>query len=367
MTRVSVGFGVVLAAVAVLATPACKGGGSASAQQVVAGAPAGDVTEVSGDVRATRDGKTRPIAKGDVVSGDDVIATGGDGRVTIVLRHNHVPWSLGPNKEKKVADSAAWSAAAGASGETVSDDKSTAAGRHAERSATDTGASTESAHVDTSAVAAGSPAAPPPTTAAAAPPPPEQPGAPPAPPTVQPTAPPAATRQPTDSDKNAADQLGAALGGTQAVGGAPDRGTGGEGGVGMNGMGETGGMGGMGAPNGRTAPGGGGPIPRLTIGGVGASGGLDGDAVNRGLHIRAGGLKACYVKALQQNPSLAGMLEITLDIAADGKVVKAQVDGPSDLAAAEACMRRQLLAARFPAAQDATHASAKIVLAPESS
>jgi hypothetical protein len=125
---------------------ACKGDGVAAAVSVVPGAPAGDVTELAGAVHATRDGKTRAIAKGDVVSGDDVIATGDDGRVTIVLRHNGVTWSLGPRMEKKLADSAAWSAAKGAAAEVATDDKSAAAGRHAERSATDTAASTNADH-----------------------------------------------------------------------------------------------------------------------------------------------------------------------------------------------------------------------------
>src|SRR6185437_8469577 len=135
---------------------ACKGGSAPTGPAVVPGAPAGDVTEASGDVHATRDGKTRAIATGDVVAGDDVIATGDDGRVTIVLRHNQVPWSLGPNKSKKVGDSAAWAAAKGAKPEDVTDDHSAAAGRHAERSATETTASMDNASGAGSASAAGS-------------------------------------------------------------------------------------------------------------------------------------------------------------------------------------------------------------------
>ena len=144
----------VLAVVLVAPASACRSHDEASAPQIVPGAPAGDVTELSGDVKATRDGKPRALAKGDVVSGDDVIATGADGRVTIVLAHNQVAWSLGPNKEKKVGDSAAWAAAKGASPESVSDDKSGAAGRHAERSAADTVST--SGGGSGSAVAAGS-------------------------------------------------------------------------------------------------------------------------------------------------------------------------------------------------------------------
>jgi hypothetical protein len=133
----------IVIALIVLGAIACKGDGAPSAPAIVAGAPAGDVTEAAGDVKATRGGKTRAIAKGDVVAGDDVIATGADGRVTIVLRHNQVPWSLGPNLTKKVGDSAAWTAAKGAKPEDVTDDHSAAAGRHAERSATETAASTD--------------------------------------------------------------------------------------------------------------------------------------------------------------------------------------------------------------------------------
>jgi hypothetical protein len=142
-------------AAALAGATACKGDGKAAAMAVVPGAPAGDVTELAGDVRATRDGKTRPLAKGDVVSGDDVIATGADGRVTIVLRHNQVAWALGPGRQKRVGDSAAWAAAKGAAAEEVTDDKSAAAGRHAERNGADTAASTGAAGGG-SAVASGS-------------------------------------------------------------------------------------------------------------------------------------------------------------------------------------------------------------------
>lgn len=87
-----------------LAAAGCGGGGGASGPAVVAGAPAGDVTAVSGTVTATREGATRTLAQGDVVAGDDVIETGADGRIVIQLRHNLVPWTLGAGRKE------AWSA-----------------------------------------------------------------------------------------------------------------------------------------------------------------------------------------------------------------------------------------------------------------
>lgn len=157
----------VLASVA--AAVAC-GSGTSSGPAVVAGAAAGDVVEVSGTVTATRAGTPRPIAAGDVISGDDVIETGADGRVTITLRHNRVAWTLGPGKKEQVGASLAWRAptasqtAAGPTGE-----RSGAAGRHAEREAADTAAT---ANMEVAAAAPPAPAAaatPPPVSAPEAP------------------------------------------------------------------------------------------------------------------------------------------------------------------------------------------------------
>lgn len=115
----------------VTALAACKGkeGGPA----VQAGVAAGKVVELSGTVTAKRGTESRPLASGTEVSGDDVIETGADSSVSIVLAHNNATWSLGPNKREKVADSLAWSLAkvdqpAGGSVESTS-----AAGRHAEK------------------------------------------------------------------------------------------------------------------------------------------------------------------------------------------------------------------------------------------
>lgn len=114
---------------------------AASGPAVVAGATAGTVVDVAGGVTATRGGATRALAKGDAISGDDVIATGADGSVTIILAHNQARWTLAANKSYRVSDSIAWSlpktegSAAAVAGDTSS------AGRHSERQSADTAAS----------------------------------------------------------------------------------------------------------------------------------------------------------------------------------------------------------------------------------
>jgi hypothetical protein len=351
MKRVWIAVVIAMAAIA----PACKGGGGGV--EVVAGAPAGDVTEVSGDVHATRDGKTRAIAKGDVVAGDDVIATGDDGRVTIVLRHNQVPWSLGPNKSKKVADSAAWSAAKGASGEAITDDHSTAAGRHAERSATETGASLNAPAPPPAMAAPAAQPAPPPTTeeapapaAAAAPEPPpakvaaedkadekKEEAPPPAP------APARKAKAPDDDLlSDGENTIGANQGqlSTRAGGG--------------------GGVGGGVAPGAPSAS----PRGRITIGELSTSGSLSNDDATRAVRGRTGLFRACYQRELQRNPSLAGFLTMTISVGADGAVASSKVDGADDLADVRACIASQIGRMKFAPAKRSSTIKGKMVLAP---
>ena len=161
------------------------GGGKRDGAAAVAttGALVGSVLELEGAVTATRGGATRPLAVGDRVHDDDVIATG-TGRVAIKLDRNQVVWRLGPRLNQQVAQSSAWSApTATANTVATTDEHSAAAGRHAEREAADTAASA----VDTATRA---PAAQAPQAAAAVPrdtaadaPKPMSKGAPPAPPT----------------------------------------------------------------------------------------------------------------------------------------------------------------------------------------
>ncbi len=147
-----------------LAVTAC--GGPPDGPAVVAGVAAGDVGEVAGTVTATRAGQTRVLAAGGEVSGDDVIDTGADGRVTITLRHNGVPWTLGAGRKEAVGTSLAWRArrTAGQVG-AISGERSTAAGRHAEREAAETAAS--GAAPPAAAPAAAAPGGPAPTGTAA--------------------------------------------------------------------------------------------------------------------------------------------------------------------------------------------------------
>jgi hypothetical protein len=111
------------------------------APAVEPGAPAGDVREVTGTVTARRvDGPARELAAGDPVSSDDVIDTGAAGSVVIELRHNGARWSLAAGQSRRVSESAAWQAARRTEAAATSGDRSTAAGRQAEREGAETGA-----------------------------------------------------------------------------------------------------------------------------------------------------------------------------------------------------------------------------------
>jgi|JI10StandDraft_1071094.scaffolds.fasta_scaffold00098_27 hypothetical protein len=124
-----------------VAAVACGGKGGERAAVAVTGAEVGTVLEVEGDVTASRAGQARPLAVGQRVHDDDVVATGG-GRVAIQLDKNHVVWRLGPRLTQQVAQSSAWSAPmAQADVVAATDEHSAAAGRHAEREAADTAAS----------------------------------------------------------------------------------------------------------------------------------------------------------------------------------------------------------------------------------
>ncbi len=169
--------------VGVLAVSAVAGCGKKSddAPKVAVGTAAGKVIELSGKVSATRDGKTRDLAQGGEVFGDDQIETAADGAVTIELFHNGAHWSVIANKKARVDASLAWSLDKQAASKTV-EQSSAAAGRNAERSAADTAATAATeesapapkASADTGGGGPGGPApgAPAPAATTAAPPPP---------------------------------------------------------------------------------------------------------------------------------------------------------------------------------------------------
>ncbi len=163
------------------ALAACSG--DTAAPVVKPGVAAGKVLEVSGTVTATRGGTTRDLVAGDEVSGDDTIKTGPDGRIAILLDHNRARWELGASKTAVVSGSLAWTAARQAGGGGASDEATLAAGRHAEKTGADTGAT---------ALAPGQPGQAEPTPA------PEEAAQAAAPPAAEPTADRAPPAQPPD-------------------------------------------------------------------------------------------------------------------------------------------------------------------------
>jgi hypothetical protein len=343
---------VLLGCALALAMPVAACGSHEPAADVVPGAPAGDVTELAGDVHATRGGATRALAKGDVVSGDDVITTGADGRVTIVLRHNQVAWSLGPNLQKRVADSAAWAAAKGAASVAVTDDRSSAAGRHAERMAADTSA--------TSAVASGSAA-----------------GSGSASPDDQ------RAWEQNEADREAAKQKLEELQKERAdmeeraaaAKAAADKAERARGlhvsqecldnplAKGCDG-GEPSGGGGGGTRREACQCVAGDPLcsclgddatpPKGNIGSrdVQVQGGIDQAGFQRVVRAHVGDFRRCYEKLLQTQPAAAGKVRLHLTIGGDGKVTKVEVDGDAALAPTYDCMKAAARALRFPAPHD---------------
>ena len=103
--------------------------------------PAGEVTAVTGTVTATRaaaGSEARPLALAAPVFADDTVATGADAAVTIRLAHNGAAWSLDAGMARRVDQSVAWKAPASAGAgplASAGDERTAAAGRHAEASA----------------------------------------------------------------------------------------------------------------------------------------------------------------------------------------------------------------------------------------
>lgn len=332
------------------ATAACGGGGSGP--KVVAGAPAGDVTEVSGMVTATRDGKTRPLAVGDVVSGDDVVETGADGRVAIQLRHNLVPWTLGPGKKETVSASLAWKApratqtAAGPTGE-----RSGAAGRHAEREAADTSATAAAGGAAaTEEVAEKAKADEPAPAAATAPAPPEMPApkmavAEPTPPPPPPPPGPGGAAPHDEKTEEKISEVGDSFGagGLGLTGTGEGGGGSGEGRIGLG----TGGGGSIGG-NVRPQP----PKPMVRV--FAAKGGLETAVVTRVVRSRNARLTACVQPDVQSTTAPARAM-VRLKIRADGKVDEVQVSGVSG--AATDCLTKWMRATQFPKAKSETSVS----------
>jgi hypothetical protein len=124
-------------------TAACESGSSGQGKAPDTSAPAGKVVDIQGTVRARPvQGEARVLALGDEVRGADIIETGAEGSVQIVLYHNDAQWFLGPDKQRQVSESEAWRLPRQPRqpllARTGDSDPTAAAGRQAERQAADT-------------------------------------------------------------------------------------------------------------------------------------------------------------------------------------------------------------------------------------
>ena len=84
------------------------------------------------------------------------------------------------------------------------------------------------------------------------------------------------------------------------------------------------------------------PQHRVTIGAIGD------DAVNRVVRARAGLYRACYQKAVNRNPALAGRLDISMVVGSDGSVQNAMAGGSMGNAVSS-CIQANLRRLHFPA------------------
>ncbi|HVK75094.1 MAG TPA: hypothetical protein VM734_17315 [Kofleriaceae bacterium] len=350
-----------------LSTAAC-GSGASGGPAIVAGAPAGDVVEVAGKVTATRSGAVRDLAAGAEVSGDDVIETGADGRVTIKLRHNQVPWTLGPGRKEQVGGSLAWKAPK-ATGElaAVSGDRSTAAGRHAEREAADTGASADLAMAPAAAAAAPAAAAEPPAAMeeAEVPPPPPSPPPPPIEAIAERTPKRARGAAPAGKGAKLDEPFGEDLGVTGGLGltGTGEGGGGAGGGIGLGNVGTIGKGGGTGAGAGGYGSGPGAAkqpaAAQLAIGTVDVSGGLSRDLALKVVKANHNQLRYCAERAAVPEKLT---LVVELSVGADGKVTGATVQGVAGTLAG--CLRNAFTRMQFPVAGKASIATVELLHLP---
>jgi hypothetical protein len=123
--------------VALLAAGACQHPDKLPVDRQVAGT----VVELDGTITATSVAGTRTLHANDAIGEDETIDTH-EGRVVIVLTHNHARWELGPNHHGRVSESAAWKLALQDQPSIPVAQQSTPAGREAEPRAVDTAAST---------------------------------------------------------------------------------------------------------------------------------------------------------------------------------------------------------------------------------
>ncbi|HVO32196.1 MAG TPA: hypothetical protein VMV18_15745 [bacterium] len=130
------------ALVACAALCACKSASRGSTTD----APAGSVVGVSGAVTARRVPARSPraLSVNAPVFADDVVTTGSNGGVQIVLSRNHATWTLGPGQSRRVDSSVAWAAPEEAGTDLLlhsaeEKDSTHSAGRHGEHEGVSSG------------------------------------------------------------------------------------------------------------------------------------------------------------------------------------------------------------------------------------
>lgn len=347
---------------------ACGGDGSDS------GKPgpdevAGKVIQVAGAVSAERNGQTRTLTVGAAVHGGDTIKTAADGTVTIEIDHNKARWTLDSNKSRRLDQSVVWNAPKASAQELLArrqNDTTTAAGRHAERSAAGTLATAS---------------APPPAKAPAAP----------------SATPPAAKaseakkkviklgaqpimgkrsrarkrKKKSSSAKKAAMERSVPRpppppppAPASARRFSKKKGSGAPGGLALRGGGSKGGNVGGGGGAGQGVGRGGGSIGsrskkssrKVRIRAVKTSvtaGKLPVNVAGRIMRARTYNYRPCYDQALKASPTVKGKLVITLRLAATGKVTSVTVSGTSTLARAiGSCVKSRSKRFVFPKPAD---------------
>lgn len=314
---------------------ACDG---ESAAKTDPAAPAGDVVELTGSATATRHGATRDLTLGAEVYGDDVIETGAESSIAIMLSHNRARVTWAANVKQRLDESTAWRAEPAEGGDLAARDENRtgAAGRHTEREAAQTARSdvpkTESERErgddGDSPVAA----------------------------TVVSETPPESTQSPTPTPNDKRDPK---TKGTNRKTGKRNRSGsgGGENDVRDGFLGTGSGVSGKdGEPDDNKAPSDKPPAPIATLKVAAATGGLSKDAAGRTVAGAGIAVKKCAEQA-----GGTGTATVTLAVGTDGRVKRARVSGAGG-SKFRSCARAALLKPKFGAAGEPTTVVVEIVL-----
>jgi hypothetical protein len=302
------------ALIAVLVVAACgKGDGAPTGD-----GPVGEVVRVQGAVSATRGHEAaapRALAVADAVFANDTVTTGDDSAVDIRLKHNDALWKLGANAVRRVDASAAWRAKKGGASEgafgQTGDDRTAAAGRHAEREAAARGAEEGMDSEPDRAVA------------------------------KQDEAP----RERSHDDRSSAGGRGGGSPGFDDIG-LGEFGTVGKGGGGGSGSGYGSGSGSLGGG----APGG---SAKARLSAIETDGPISKEIVRRVMRRRRASFKRCYEHELKKDDSFVANVDITFTIDTSGRLSPVTVsDVPAGNNTFEHCLKAAVRAVQMPT-QDA--------------